>query len=96
MNIYYVARDEDGDLKLFNEPPERRDYDNGNSIWVGWNIRLKDNEMFKELDWCNNPIEVTLNIQKYEQDIKQIEDDIHEGHENQIEPEQNGTDKEQG
>jgi len=96
MNTYYIARDEDGDLKLFNEMPERREYENGQSIWVGWNIRLKNNDLFKDLDWCNNPMKVTLNIQEYNGNMEEIKDSPVEEHEDQVEPEENGDNQKQG
>lgn len=71
MNKYVITRDQDGDLKLHvcdDKFPLRSE--NLNS-WIGNFIRL-DNELFPDLKWENDPIEVTLNIEIHDTGTKTI------------------------
>lgn len=55
-----VARDEDGCLKFFDEKPIREE-----NFWIntGDQIQLKE-ELFPDVTWESEPIEVELNIRK--------------------------------
>lgn len=57
-NKLWVARDNNGELYLYNEKPE---YYNGSKVWVAGGICAKlDNNLFPELKWEDEPLEVKL------------------------------------
>ena len=60
-NIFYVARDKDGKLKLHKNKPIRNKTCNG--CW-GCNdidsFMMIDEELFKDLSWDDEPVEVCL------------------------------------
>lgn len=63
MLEYYIARNEDGILKLYCDLPKKSDFGN---YWVGnlsgGDIKL-DNDLFPELIWGMEPIQVNLKIE---------------------------------
>lgn len=57
-NKLWVARDNNGELYLYNEKPE---YYNKSKVWSAGGICAKlDNNLFPELTWEDEPIEVVL------------------------------------
>nr|DAG79346.1 MAG TPA: hypothetical protein [Caudoviricetes sp.] len=57
-NKFWVARDKSGKLYLYNEKPE---YYNDFKVWFACGIIAKlDNNLFPELKWEDEPIEVGI------------------------------------
>lgn len=55
-NKYWVARDADGEVAFFKEKPERSEY-LWEAKWYCWIVRR---DMFPDLTWEDEPIEVEL------------------------------------
>lgn len=87
---YYLARDGDGDIRLFQEEPYKSQY--FENMWIGYNVKI-DNNLFPEITWDNSPVKVTINIEKDEQ----VNEIIQEGEakDNIAEPEQDVHQEEQ-
>lgn len=57
-NKLWVARDNDGELYLYNEKPE---FYNDCKVWFAGGILAKlDNNLFPDLTWYDEPLEVML------------------------------------
>lgn len=67
-NKLWVARDNNGELYLYNEKPE---YYNDSKVWFACGICAKlDNNLFPDLTWEDEPLEVELRPTATDLDIK--------------------------
>lgn len=72
---YYVARDKNGNLNLFNEIPFRSAYTEG--TWIGYSIKV-DNDFFPELTWDDEPKQINLNLEDYVEDFNLLLEPIND------------------
>lgn len=66
---YYLARDKDNSLRLYQEGLFRSNYFDG--MWIGFYIKVDDNS-FPEITWENSPVKVKINIEKEDEQVNEI------------------------
>ena len=59
----WIARDEDGELDLFTDKPERALAFNGKGVWKSYGEYSPiDRSLFPSVTWASEPLDVTITV----------------------------------